>query len=308
MKNMQYKCVDVGTEKCPCHLAKAQQCYTCTMLTEGICRCGQNWRGVCPFTEYSQNNSSPKNLPDEKNFKVIERKKFSDQLWVIRLDVPTGFAQKCRTFGSYILVKVNEFWVPLSILKSEYTAGNHYIELAIQPVGPKTKDIIDINAKTWKVKGPFLGGLVGIDDVDLFDGTPLLIIAKGTALAPVINLKSSLKIEQPGIVTVFIDGDKLTDTFLNEYMGDVHYQKISLFNDFSIALDLVCMYERVMFLASPYYTKKLMEAKSTKRNHKKHVITSNHANICCGVGMCGSCSFTDENGNTIRKCKCNLSQ
>ena len=48
-EEMEYKCVDRGSARCPCALMEAGQCYTCTMSRKGKCDCSVDWQGVCPY-------------------------------------------------------------------------------------------------------------------------------------------------------------------------------------------------------------------------------------------------------------------
>ena len=43
---------------------------------------------------------------------------------------------------------------------------------------------------------------------------------------------------------------------------------------------------------------------SSDEKEKEQLIIPNPANLCCGTGLCGSCSHTDKDGLTVRLCKC----
>jgi hypothetical protein len=99
---------------------------------------------------------------------------------------------------------------------------------------------------------------------------------------------------------VYVDGDKLTDNFLERYLKGTDWRKISLQKDLEKVLAEVDGAKQVMFLASPYYAEKILKMRPER---KSDIIIPNHANICCGVGICGACSYTDEDGVTVRRCK-----
>ena len=89
---------------------------------------------------------------------------------------------------------------------------------------------------------------------------------------------------------------------MEEYFGKSGFQKISMKKDWeSIAELLANRPGKSMLLASPDYTEKILHAQPNLRGK---IIIANHANICCGVGVCGSCSHADASGVTVRKCKC----
>ncbi|MBQ4649618.1 MAG: hypothetical protein IJB73_02830 [Firmicutes bacterium] len=291
---MEYKCVDRGSSRCPCALMEAGQCYICTMSRTGHCSCGQHWQGVCPYNEFLQNGGRPAADLKEVEAPVLEVADYSRQLKVVRLQVPAGFAQKCQAAGSYIMVTSLGYKVPLSVLRSEVFCenGSGFIELAVQPAGPKTMELFRPGGDCWTVSGPFAAGLLNIEKLDF--GKPVLVIGKGTAAAPFINIRSRLN------GAVYIDSDKLTDAFLETYMGDREYEKISLQHNLEKLLPVIDRCPQIMFLASPYYTEKILQMRPER---KSDIIIPNHANICCGVGICGACSYTDEDGVTVRRCK-----
>ena len=296
---MEYNCVDKGTGRCPCALMKAGQCYICTMSRTGRCACGHRWQGVCPYNEFLQNGGRPAGTLKEFEAPVLKTVDYSEQLKVVRLQVPAGFAQKCRAAGSYIMVNSLEYKIPLSVLRSTVFTGESssegYIELAIQPAGPKTLELFRPGSAYWIISGPFAAGLVNVEKLDY--ARPVLVVGKGTALAPYTNISSRLE------GRVFVDTDKLTDGFVEEYLVGKVYKKVSLQTDMDFLLkeiDDASPATQLMFLASPYYTEKIFEMRPEL---KSDIIVPNHANICCGVGICGACSYTDKDGVTVRRCK-----
>ena len=91
---------------------------------------------------------------------------------------------------------------------------------------------------------------------------------------------------------------------------------------------LIAESRQTLFLASPYYAAQAKKAflKSAafdgaarvqhstcglkdrevaiSQARNRCLLLPNHANICCGIGICGACSETDGDGVTVRKCKC----
>lgn len=315
---MSYKCVDRGSARCPCALMEAGQCYTCTMSREGKCDCSMDWQGVCPYNEFLQGGRVPVikgGLPEEFAAEVLSIRKYSEQLEVVRLGVDRGFAGRCRRPGSFVMASVLGCRVPLSVLKTGWDRNGKYgrgwIEIALQPAGPKTKELLksclEQGARhtrdkgklscVWKITGPFEAGLLNRER--LCAGEPLTVIAKGTAIAPFINMRESFL--QGTQVKLLVDDDKLTEEFLADYLADCSWEKVSLAKDEEKILAAIDGAARVMLLSSPYYTKHFLGMRPERKND---IITANHANMCCGVGICGACSYTDKDGVTVRRCRC----
>lgn len=437
---MEYRCVDVGTEKCPCILMEAGQCYTCRMCRDGVCACGESWRGSCPYTTWLQQGGCAQEAPRVYESSILSVREYDSHLSVVTLSVPRGLAQRCRTLGTYIIVESLGWQIPLSVLRSTYAAGtaSHttpaaastagtapagsastdiqsasiktdtdlipasafppaidaagggQIEIAIQPIGPKSRALLQDLTAPWRIRGPFYGGLTTLGRGALHPADPLLVIAKGTAIAPLINIlerfcqagtqdissacqaqdtaaasqaeaaatDAQLPIVDPAAVAsaisgaqagraaaaekkqrlasglrLLIDTDKLTADFLTDYLRTqdgqlIPWQPIRLASEMERAAVLIAESRQTLFLASPYYAaqakkaflksaafdgaacvqdstcglKDREDAISQARN--RCLLLPNHANICCGIGICGACSETDGDGVTVRKCKC----
>ena len=399
---MEYRCVDVGSEKCPCILMEAGQCYTCRMCRDGVCACGESWRGSCPYTTWLQQGGRVQEAPRVSEASILAVREYAPHLSVVTLSVPRGLAQRCRTLGAYIIVESLGWQIPLSVLRSTYAAGtaSHttpaaastagaapagsastsgaastdiqsasikaatdlipasafpsamdaagggQIEIAIQPIGPKSRALLQDLTAPWRIRGPFYGGLTALGSGVLHPADPLLVIAKGTAIAPFINMlerfcqagtqdiSTACQAQSltPGL-RLLIDADKLTADFLTDYLKTqegqlIPWQPIRLASEMERAAALIAESKQTLFLASPYYAAQAKKAflksdafdgaarvqdstcglkdreDAISQAQKRCLLLPNHANICCGIGICGACSETDGDGVTMRKCKC----
>ena len=399
---MEYRCVDVGSEKCPCILMEAGQCYTCRMCRDGVCACGESWRGSCPYTTWLQQGGCAQEAPRVSEASILAVREYAPHLSVVTLSVPRGLAQRCRTLGAYIIVESLGWQIPLSVLRSTYAAGtaSHttsaggsmagaapagsastsssastdiesasiktdtdlipasafpsamdaagggQIEIAIQPIGPKSRALLQDLTAPWRIRGPFYGGLTALGSGALHPADPLLVIAKGTAIAPFINMlerfcqagtqdiSTACQAQSltPGL-RLLIDADKLTADFLTDYLKtqegqSIPWQPIRLASEMERAAALIAESRQTLFLASPYYAAQAKKAflknaafdgaarvqhstcglkdreDAISQVQNRCLLLPNHANICCGIGICGACSETDGDGVTMRKCKC----
>lgn len=315
---MTYICADKGSEKCPCILMEAGQCYTCGMIRTGKCSC--IWQGVCPYTEYKQAGEITKPAYRERNFIVTERMDLSPVLTVVTLKVPLAYAAKCREPGSFIIVKANGWQVPVSVMKS-YTANEDEafgtaefwesgrIVVAVNAAGPKTIDLLKRCSvgSIWSLRGPYFSGLVR---KELFNPKALSIVAaKGMAIMPLINMKQLIG---GNLASFYLDSTKLPQSFKEKYLVDFEYETIDLENDIEkmacelmevrkFCIDSTGIKPNLLLMVSPYYVEALINEMGID---SKEVIIPNHANMCCGEGICGACSHTSKDGITVRSCKC----
>ena len=104
----------------------------------------------------------------------------------------------------------------------------------------------------------------------------------------------------------------MPETFIQDYLTDMEYEAIDLQNEifdvaetfkeeYGYAYGLEEQKPNTFIMVSPYYVEKFIGLTGMP---KGAFIIPNHSNMCCGEGYCGSCSYNDENGNTVRGCKC----
>lgn len=356
---MKYICADRGGECCPCHLMEAGQCYTCTMVREGVCSCedAAGWQGVCPYTEWEQQGekviklgvgTEPKSgLKSERNrlsqFSILSKIPFAQDLFVVGLSVPLGFAEKCQAPGSYIMAESLGWPMPISVLRCQSHKG--IVEFLIKAAGPKSQALLQQDK--WTVAGPYRNGLLNIASAAAA-GTggacgagcmamqpaafgqqpkaggqswkaaakPHVVVARGTAVAPLVNLLNSpegfgmLKSGSCGI-EIYLDDEALPKEWKEEYLQGWPYERISLRENAQMERIKNIIFENiyntensVFLLVSEYYIKNL--TKGLGKAEMSRIIMPNPANMCCSEGICGACSHTDEDGVTVRLCKCNM--
>lgn len=325
---MEYSCVDVGRTGCPCILAESGECYVCDMLRSGHCGCGISWKGSCPYTEFVQNGGLQNVLQhagDEKaaahegmqaeiqksmsggNAYCLDAavKKYDEDLYVITAYMGIGMSVRFCEYGSFVMVQSGlGYSLPVSVMSAEKGKQADILRMAVRTAGPKSKNLIDDCIRNEKIifTGPFYSGISRADRIKPSD---TLVILRGVAAAPFINIMNIWRRRKyfSGRTEIFIDKHRLSDTFLDEYLGDVRYNTVNLdsHEDMLTLAESAGGFGQIIFFASPYHTDEFLKLLPER---KSDIIISNSANMCCGEGICGACSYTDAEGRTIRKCKC----
>jgi len=178
--------------------------------------------------------------------------------------------------------------------------GEGSVHLAFYVAGVKTLELERScrKGKNIAVQGPFYNGLVNSEAFAF--GKPTMVVAKGLAAMPFINQKERLA---QNLEKVYLDNEKLTESFLEDCFSGIDYERIKLQENWSKLQTAIGTFEEkegnLLIMASPYYTDLVAQIAT------KVFIYPNHSNMCCGMGMCGSCSHTDKKGITVRGCKCN---
>ncbi len=305
----QVNCIDAGSENCPCYLAITGDCLICSRL-QGKDYCNCNWRGVCIYNEFIQGNRKVNNPRRDFEANIIHRKLYKEDLVVYILDVGKGFAMKASQPGSYLFVKgsgASSFYdIPISVMMTDVEKDR--IHLAIKIISTKTKALLMENEK-MVLRGPYRNGVHGISAMLSKRGRnqKTLIIAKGIGIAPGILAAQTFR--NKGSVDLLVDTDKISKALIEDYLEDGAIQYVSLAEkDFGEKLESLLIknqYDNVVLLVSDYYIEHLGE-KIKKILPAAALAVSNNFKICCGEGLCGSCSLDTSRGDTIKMCKCQL--
>lgn len=300
-------CIDAGSENCPCYLAVTGDCLICSRL-QGSDSCNCNWRGVCIYNEYIQGNRKVNNPRRDFEAQIIEKKYYKEDLVVFILDVDKGFAMKAGRPGSYLFVKGSEassfYDIPISVMKADAEKGR--IHLAIKIISTKTKTLLMENEKLL-LRGPYRNGVHGISPIISKRGRDqkTLIIAKGIGIAPAILAAQTFR--ERGTVDFLVDTEKIGKGIIDAYLegASICYSTLAE-KDAGESLENLLKenrYDNVILLASDYYIENLGKI-IKKILPAADLAVSNNFRICCGEGLCGSCSVDTGTGETIKMCKC----
>ena len=309
---MNYICGDRGTEHCPCPLMESGQCYTCTMASKGYCSCEEKagWQGTCPYSQYQQGGGHWKGTGQQTAaFRILGKTSFAPDLAVIRVEVSPGLAEKCQRMGTYMMAERLGWRTPLSVLRSRIEVRDGMVrgmlEFLVKSAGVKTQALLRDGEEggVWCMAGPYYNGLPGCEQLREL---PELILARGAAAAPLIHMLDGGMLSEKCIS--YLDDEGLTEPFLQHYLGDIPYNRVCLREEETQAFlrGQICRKteegKAVLALVSPYYAELLCRGLSERQRNL--VICPNPANLCCGMGICGSCSHTDSGGVTVKLCKC----
>lgn len=314
-------CIDAGSENCPCHLAATGDCLTCSRL-QGKDYCDCNWKGVCVYSEFQLNQQKVNNPRKDFLAAIIEKKYYMEDLVVFVLDVGKGFAIRSSRPGSYLFLRkqgMEDFYqVPISVMLTDLEKG--YIHLAIKIISLKTKTLLEEN-DTFIVKGPYRNGIqglrktgskIGIDATSLTQAESgrdrILIVTRGIGIAPGIQSVEFFRNRQP--VDLMVDQEKITPKLLEEYLSPTGGLQFVRLED-QEGIDQVreqckkTQYHRVILLMSDYYLKRVGDV-VRKILPNAEISLSNNYRLCCGEGVCGSCSIVTSAGETLKMCKCQI--
>jgi len=322
---MRYLCADRGSRRCPCILMEAGKCYTCTMVRDGVCSCEDQsgWQGVCPYTEYCQLGGAAQEAPEDcmTLFDVMQKTSYGPDIHAVGLSCSRGFMESCRRPGAYVMAEALGWRTPVSLLRTGMKKGICRVEFLLKESGPKTAELARMadEEKVWKLAGPYYNGLLhseefygqmlGKKQEENLKNAELTVIARGTAAAPFFHLRDLLPEAGRKQVRLYLDDEMLPEDFCREYLKGMEFERIRLSGEEDLKRMKALAEARlrdgngwIAVLASPYYLQQILAG--LDESEKNRVIVPNQANLCCGMGICGSCSCTDGDGVTVKLCKC----
>lgn len=306
-------CVDAGTDYCPCYLAKTNNCLICSQLQGKLfCDC-INWKGVCIYQEYVWNAEKRKDARDNTTARILEKKKINDKTIYLKIKVTRTLARELNQPGSYIFIRDENspefFNTPMSIMCSNELDEN--VELMLQLLGVKTRTLENIG-DSLLIRGPYWNGILGLKSLKAVKDSNCLIVVRGIAQAPSVLVAKKLKFSNNNVF-VILDGGSTETTFTKKY-----------FNELGCSIYETSMMEGKTFnydggrIIKNIIQKediKLVFSGGTDIIHKniyriletvdKNILfaCTNNANICCGEGVCGSCSIRLQDGRRVKACK-----
>lgn len=307
---MKNNCIDAGREGCPCALAESGNCLVCGRLSGGSCE-DCSWQGACIYTLYEQNERRLIKSRREQTLPVEEVRVYSESFYVFVLRADRGFCQKAQTAGAYVFVRpaAADQWygMPVSVLKSEPDKG--LIHLGICRCGPKSSGIFE-EREQLSVRGVYYNALSGLSELK-DNAEETVIFAKGIALAPLRNLLDggSRYRRKLSHLHMYVDIDKVGMDFFLDYFGDLPAGAVQIRQ---FAREDLCgvdelrrlgrraengAADNILVLASPYYVRRVQKTAGSK------AVRPTEGSMCCGEGICGACTYSDEKGNTVRRCK-----
>lgn len=303
-------CIDAGTEYCPCHLAETGDCILCSHLQgKDFCDC-TNWKGVCIYQEYVWNGNMPKE--DRRNClcKICNKEVLDTNLVQFTLIAKHKLVQELSRPGSFIFVRNPEtnayFDAPISIMDKDIKENT--IKFVVEIKGVKTKMLNKLNENdNMFVKGPYWNGVLGLKNIYTSKDGISVIFARGIGMAPMVPVMKKLYANGNKIIAV-IDKSGINNIFIKDYldMCNAELIEINMLNNGELSpqiKSLIAKYEdaaNIFFCSGPdIFISDILD----KINSNIKTACCNNAKMCCGEGICGTCS-TRYKGHIVKKlCK-----
>jgi len=304
------ECVDAGSEYCPCFLAETNECITCSHL-QGKEFCDCNWRGVCIYQEYVWSGYKSKGTRKSYKAKLVEKREISPDTLIFRLKVTRTLARELDNPGAYVFLREDDkpefFGVPMSVMMVNTEKNEIYV--VVQVVGAKTKALENIKDEVI-VRGPYWNGILGQRYLKAVKGGNCLVIARGIGQAPAAKVVRTLY-KHDNRVKIIADPGKTGKVFMKEFNGDacceieelniISKQGLTIINKYLKNEEYDLVFSGGSDKQHLYILREIDEIGSDS-----FLVVTNNSQICCGEGICGSCSTRIESGVRVKACKVQL--
>ena len=310
------ECIDSGTEFCPCKLAEAGECIVCSQLQGGcFCDC-LNWKGVCIYHEFINNGSKAKEGRKTYNCLVKKVELYERDLLLIKFEVPHKLAIDLVKAGSFIFIRPDEnniyFDVPISILDSDI--DKNILTIMIEIRGIKTKNLLNIKeGNTITIRGPYWNGVFGLNNLNSQSNNNVLVLARGIGMAPMIPVIRKLH-QNNNNITLILDNTPYKNNYVKEYLQDYDVNIINevLIDKGDISDEAKVLIKNLIYENNTNYihiagadilSVKLIDYLNSIDRKDIKLSCCNNIKMCCGEGICGSCTARFSGHRVKRFCK-----
>lgn len=241
---------------------------------------------------------------------------YEQDVLLIKFKVPHKLAIDLVPAGSFIFIRTDDsnvyFDVPISILDSDINTDT--ISIMIEIRGIKTKKLLEIKpGDNINIRGPYWNGIFGIKGIKNLKNSKALVLARGIGMAPMMPAIRKL-LNSNNEVTVVVDKEPFKDIYVKDYLESYKIKPIEetifvkgeLTNKAKVLIKDYIDKEDVKLIhiaGADILSYKLIEYMD--EINRKDILLSccNNSKMCCGEGVCGSCTQRFSGHRVKRFCK-----
>lgn len=313
------KCSNYASDTCPCVLAEAGHCVVCSMCRgEDFCSC-TDVVSYCVMQELINNGMKARDPHPSNTYEVAYERVYDDTIKLIRLKIPKERMPDFIDVGSFAFLRVKDssfYDVPISVLFEDFE--NESIGFLIKLQGIKTEGFRDLKkGDRIFMRGPYLNGLQGRKAISRLQNTKALLICREIGLFPSLSVYDRLK-KNNNEVECFLDSGSFNQSLIHAVrdLNEMDVKEISICDpdgDLSEEIRKVIDealdhgVELIHLGLSDYLLKKVISyiEEREKAKGKKQISISciNNARMCCGEGICGSCTAITDQREIVHLCR-----
>lgn len=279
-----------------------------------FCDC-LNWKGVCIYQELHDNGNKAKEQRKTYTCKVCEKILYPDDVLLIKFEAPHKLVIDLARPGSFIFIRSEEnvyFDVPISILESDIEKD--IISIMIEIRGIKTKQLLNIESGgNITIRGPYWNGVFGLKNIRKQKNNEALVIARGIGMAPMMPVIDRL-VENGNTVTLILDKQPFKEIYVSEWLDKLNIvpqemnliEKGELSPEGKVAIKSIVKYNNISLIhiaGADILTYSVIDFLDSLDRQDIDLSCCNNFKMCCGEGVCGSCTARFAGHRVKRFCK-----
>lgn len=279
-----------------------------------FCDC-LNWKGVCIYQELHDNGNKAKEQRKTYTCKVCEKVLYTDDVLLIKFEAPHKLVIDLARPGSFIFIRSEEnvyFDVPISILESDIETN--IISIMIEIRGIKTKQLLNIESGgNITIRGPYWNGVFGLKNIRKQKNNEALVIARGIGMAPMMPVINRL-VENGNTVTLLLDKQPFKEIYVSEWLDKLNIvpqemnliEKGELSPEGKVAIKSIVKYNNISLIhiaGADILTYSVIDFLDSLDRKDIDLSCCNNFKMCCGEGVCGSCTARFSGHRVKRFCK-----
>lgn len=297
------RCVDTGSEYCPCYLAESGNCLGCSLLAgQEFCDC--NWSGTCSYLNY---HFSQGNVVERCELTVaVDKIQLTAKLLELRFYLEPKWLPFFSHPGTFLFVRSvstpNFAAVPISIVD----ATTDQVRLVVDCIGPKTC-LLTHTDNQMIIRGPYYSGLSDSFILKNIRNANVILVAGGMGQSAVVLAAKTLLRGENRLWACLAPGSAdviYVEQTLKEYGVEVKKVTSMRQHGFKIIHNWFLELEPLLVVCAG--SEKLQAAVWAMMQSvasKAEFVCSQNTVMCCGDGLCGSCLSTYFGQNRVPLCK-----
>lgn len=222
---------------------------------------------------------------EEVKFKILENKKLTDLIYILRLE---GNTKSIKNSGEFVNLKLPNYYLRRPISVADFDENT--LTLIYKILGEGTKDLSKLE------EGTYLDILVGLGNGFNLDTKKPLLVAGGIGIAPFVKVIKEFN--KKGIKPTLVYGEQTKDNFI---LLDFFKENTNLYlttDDGSVGFkgNAVSFLKENKIDFTTYYACGPLPMLKSLSEYNDNGYLSLEARMGCGFGACMGCSIKTTNG------------
>ena len=293
-------------------MSETGDCILCSQLSgKHFCDC-INWKGVCIYQEYIWNGNRAKGERKSYLYNIIEKEIIDKNIIIITVAVSHKIATDLIHPGSFVFVRnpscMQYYDAPISIMESN--TEKNLIKFAIELKGTKTRSINSLDVgDNILIRGPYWNGILGLKNLYNSKNGNSIIIIRGIGQAPALPVIKKLIANNNKLLLLFdnrpFESLIITNEMFEQDSSIIECKMIEK-GDLTIEFkELLLKYveelkPNLIHIAGPDV---LSYKVLNQVGNNIPISCCNNGRMCCGEGICGSCTVKTNDHKLRRLCK-----